>query len=267
MVTKRRRDKLIEAIYQHYKKLAKGHVDLIWASSPKKMTKKEADAFFLGVMLDQGQEAERAWDGGLHLRENHFQPGKTFWKNILSAKEREVTKITKSGFDFITSNKNKLSYKGSYAVNYQTNKFPKWLRSSAKKIVAEYDSDPRLIWDVSPENCFLIYERFKEFDGIGDALAKMAQFILVRSYGVAGGKKNKHLLSIKPDIHLRRVLYRCGITSSEKTSVTTDEIGSLKLKSPADFDAACWYIGKEFCGKSDRKCATCPLSGDCEKNQ
>ncbi|MBF0131125.1 MAG: hypothetical protein HQL75_00860 [Magnetococcales bacterium] len=256
MVTKRRRDKLIEIVYQHYKKLAKNDDTLVWASSPEKMTKKKADAFFLGVMLDQGQVAERAWEGGRHLRENHFQPGKTFWKNISSAKEREIKKITKTGFD------NK-----SYAVNFQTNKFPKWLRSAAKKISDEYNSDPRLIWDASPEECFLIYERFKEFDGIGDALAKMAQFILVRKFGVAGGKKNKHMLSIKPDIHLCRVLYRCGITSSAKISVTADEIGSFKLKSPADFDAACWHIGREFCGKTDRKCGLCPLSDDCEKNE
>jgi len=52
----------------------------------------------------------------------------------------------------------------------------------------EYDDDPRNIWAVRVDQVQAIYEKFLAFDGIGDALAKMAQFILVRNYGIAGGK-------------------------------------------------------------------------------
>ena len=75
---------------------------------------------------------------------------------------------------------------------------------------------PRKIWSVKPHEVNLIYDRFVEFDGIGDALAKMAQFALVRNNGVAGGKTNQAKMSVKPDLLVQRVLFRTGITQGEK---------------------------------------------------
>lgn len=58
-------------------------------------------------------------------------------------------------------------------------------------IISKYESDVGNIWNyVRPEDVHVIYDRFLEFSGIGDALARMAQFILVREYGIAGGAKN-----------------------------------------------------------------------------
>ena len=83
--------------------------------------------------------------------------------------------------------------------------FPKNLKSAAIKIVEEYESDARNVWNgIDMENVDQIYWRFMEFEGIGDALAKMAQFILVRDYGIAGGNRSKKYLSVKPDVHVRR---------------------------------------------------------------
>lgn len=59
---------------------------------------------------------------------------------------------------------------------------------AVEKIMGYYEGDVRNIWRVKHTEVYKIYDRFKEFDGIGDALAKMAQFILVRNYGIAGGK-------------------------------------------------------------------------------
>jgi endonuclease III len=201
-------------------------------------------------MLDQGQTAERAWFGAEHLLENHFAEGTALWSGILHLHPATLKSICKRGFDG-----------NAYALHYNVNKFPRWLRSAAKKMIKEYDSDPRKIWNV--EDLDLIYERFLEFDGIGDALAKMAQFILLRNYGIAGGIGKRDKVSVKPDSLVRRVLYRSGISPSEKIPECIEILRMQQLPSPADFDASAWIIGREFCDKSSPKCKDCPIVQAC----
>lgn len=81
-----------------------------------------------------------------------------------------------------------------------------------------------------------MYDRLKEFAGIGDALERMGQFILVRSYGVGGGEASKSQMCIQQDHHMRRVTYRTGLCTSELKSVATHELDTFNLESPADFD-------------------------------
>lgn len=224
-----------------------------WSEKRKRFSIQSANAFFVGVMLDQGQKAERAWDGGKHIVNNHFKTGNNWWKEILNSHHATVRKVCQKGFNGT-----------SYASVYTVNKFPKWMRKAAVKIVNEYEGDPRNIWSVNADNIDLIYDRFIEFDGIGDALAKMAQFILLRNYGIAGGVKSRTGVSVKPDALVRRVLYRSGILQSESISKSTSVIEQLPLESPADFDAAAWIIGREFCLKSDPKCTKCPINEACK---
>ncbi|MEE9424004.1 MAG: hypothetical protein V3V18_03375 [Methylococcales bacterium] len=224
-----------------------------WSEKQRDFSPQEANEFFVGVMLDQGQKAERAWDGAKHLIENHFNNNENFWNNIVQTSTNEVKNICQKGFNG-----------KSYAINFTFNTFPERLISAANKIVREYDSDVRNIWNIkSSEDVIIIYNRFTEFEGIGDALAKMAQFILVRNYGVAGGKNNQKQMKIKPDILVRRVLYRTGISSSQKTKDVISAVEELGLKSPADFDAASWNIGREFCLKTNPKCYECPITKSC----
>ncbi len=223
-----------------------------WTKKRRRLSLAKANAHFVGVMLDQGQLAERAWDAGRHLVANHFLGKQGFWREVLRAHPQTVRRICTTG------------YEGqSYATRYSTNKFPKWLRSAAYRMVSTYDGDPRRIWAVAPEHVASIYDRMRDFDGIGDALAKMGQFIVVRNYGAAGGRKSQHLMSIKPDILVRRILFRMGITSSENIATTVAEVAALHLRRPADFDAALWNAGREYCFNTSPACDKCPLSTAC----
>jgi endonuclease III len=246
----------IENIHMYYKTLSKldSNSWLSWTEKRLRFSITKANKFFIGIMLDQGQSADRAWDGGDHLVENHFKHKKGFWYGISETSLNKVTKICKRGYE-----------ETSYASNYNYNKFPRWLKSAANKMLTEYDGDPRNIWAISQANVSLIYDRLKEFDGIGDALAKMGQFILVRSYGVAGGKDSQHLMSIKPDNLVRRVMYRTGISPSLKVRDVVASTDKLHLNSPADFDAASWMIGRNYCSNSSPKCADCPISEGCKR--
>lgn len=238
----------------YYSVLNKGndHGDFRWSRVRRRFTLQKANAFFLGVMLDQGQLAERAWEGGAHFVENHFKGRRGFWGEILHAHPQTVRRICTSGYD-----------ETSYGIRYCRNKFPQWLRAAADRMLEKYQGDPRNIWTVAPENVNLIYDRFLEFDGIGDALAKMAQFILVRNYQVAGGKKNQSRMSVKPDVLVRRVLARTGITESERLNDVLNTLGELKLGRPADFDASLWVVGREFCLNTNPNCNECPLQNEC----
>jgi len=149
-----------------------------WSKTGKRLTEGDANAFFIGVMLDQGQTAERAWDGGEHMVNSYFKNKRNFWKSVNTTHLSTVKKICQTGYDGT-----------SYASVFCYNKFPVWLRNASVIILDKYAGDPRNIWNVTSENVKEIYSRFTGFDGIGDALAKMAQFILVRNYVVAGGKK------------------------------------------------------------------------------
>ncbi len=246
--------RIVSAVMKYYSELCKSkeHGDFRWSRIRKRFTLDRANAFFLGVMLDQGQQAERAWDGAAHLVENHFTGPRGFWAEVLSAHPQSVKRICTSG------------YQGtSYAVRYCRNAFPNWLRAAAQRMTDTYQGDPRNIWAVSPENVSCIYKRFLEFDGIGDALAKMAQFILVRNYRVAGGKQNQSKMSVKPDVLVRRVLARTGIAKDESIPEVLSVLKELNLRRPADFDASLWVVGREYCFQTDPNCRGCPLQDVC----
>ena len=133
-------------------------------------------------------------------------------------------------------------------------------------ILEKYDGDARRIWNgTRAKDVGELYDRFREFPGIGDALAKMAQFILVRDYGVGGGEKNKSKMRVKPDVHVRRVTYRIGLTTQMRPEPVADEIEALGLDSPADFDWAILDIGRNFCKKTLPLCAECPIVPTCQK--
>lgn len=246
---------IVNQILKFYRKIEKDDdYDWVrWSAKRKRFTVFNANSFFVGVMLDQGQKAERAWDGGEHFVDTHFQSNQNFWQQIIDTHHSTLEKICQKGYNGT-----------SYASAYTFNKFPNWIRSAAIKIINDYDGDVRNIWNDVTTNCVNeIYDRFIEFDGIGDALAKMAQFILVRNYGVAGGYKNRLNMSVKPDALVRRVLYRSGISKSQDINVSIQSIEKLKLSSPADLDAAAWIIGREYCIKKKSDCNSCPLNNLC----
>jgi len=69
-----------------------------WTNTPRNMSKKEANAFLLGVMLDQGQPAERAWDKGDHLARKQFKGDGGFWQVIRDTKAKHVHRICRTGY-------------------------------------------------------------------------------------------------------------------------------------------------------------------------
>lgn len=176
--TEMRKTDALKTIMDFYDKVIcteERHKDLHWCATRKRFTLDQANAFFLGILLDQGQDADRAWNGGRHFVDNYFTGRKGFWREIDTATHSELQRICTTGYNGT-----------SYGSRFTTNRLSGWLKSNAKLMIDIYDQDPRYIWNVNNGDFGVIYDRFITFHGVGDALAKMATFILVRNYGIAG---------------------------------------------------------------------------------
>lgn len=223
-----------------------------WTNYRHHLSITTANRFFISVMLDQIGNADRAWEAGEHFVANHFNDD--FWNEIRDIHWATLRRICQYGFDGKT-----------YAVHFTFNEFPKWIKTNARIMIDEYDSDPRNIWNNA--EVAEIRNRFENFAGIRVALSRMATNILVRNYGIAGGRRVRNQLFLKPDVFLQRVMYRVGFIENQRAVLKAERIMKQDriLRSPADFDAAIWAIGKEYCHKQNPNCADCPINQVCNR--
>jgi endonuclease III len=247
--------RVIDAVMGFYTNLAalEENAFMRWSQVEKKFsTIGEASEFFIGCLLSQGQCAERAWDSATYFVQNHFSR-ETIWSDIAASSVEGLQQICVTG------------YGGrAFAGRYMTNKLAPWLKMNGEIMVERYAGDPRNIWkELGPRELNVLYDRLLEFAGIGDALAKMTQFLLVREYGVAGGVASKRYLSVKPDVHVQRVCYRLGLVENISACAVAQWAGNAGLESPADFDAAIWEVGHSYCHEKNAKCDACPLLSVC----
>ncbi|MDE0158929.1 MAG: hypothetical protein OXI02_03835 [Candidatus Dadabacteria bacterium] len=219
---------------------------------PKKVsTRKEANHFFVGVMLDRMVKASVAWNSGkLIVRE--YGSGETdFWKIIDVTNRDELYEFMKSG-------------DGGKALHFYHGEMTDNLKRAAGLMLEKYDGDPRKIWQVGKNNIEEIKKRFKEFHGIGEQLASMAVMILVRDYKELEGKKSFPFLVPKENVHTKKVFRRTGLTEGKQTVVEVAR--ELNPDFPAILDEPAWVIGKEYCFKNNPNCKECPITGVCGKN-
>ena len=263
--------KSLDAIMAYWQRLANdGEYFTKWASRKQILDDWEAVRFFIGVMLDQRQPADRAWAASHEFvrkaKARRWSP-RTVWQNIAKMGVREIR-------DFCRF-ENHEKWSGAYAA-INSRKFEGygkrkgWLRENAQKIIDEHEYVDD-IWNggLPKDNEIQIEEihsRLSSFSGIGKNLANMAVFSLVRERGYCGGRKSKGLLKIKFDTHVRRVVDRAIISGNPQLGSARDYVenvlnGEDALESPADFDYAAFRIGQDFCQYDD--CAHCPISSAC----
>lgn len=257
-------DKTINAVMDYWNKLREnGERDIRWAKHIKLLNEWKACRFFIGVMLDQMQPADRAWTAAEEFvnKRNHHWSYRTFWRHLAEMDIRSLRKYCNFDPQYESG------YTGSYA-GYNARKFPYRLRNNARIIVNEYQSIVENIWMVDlPRNnedkIREITNRFQVFDGIGENLANMATFSLVRNHGYAGGFNSRKFLRIKLDTHVNRVLSKAILHGNPELETIKCYVQRLnrELESPADFDFAVYKIGQDYCQYND--CNNCPIRNVC----
>lgn len=271
-MTDRQRVRAVMALFERRTREGwDGYMDR-WPKKEHAFTKREASAFFIGMMLDLGQPADRAWCAGRHIAANHFQKaGRFSWQVAAKTDVGTIRRIMRTGFDGGRPQTG-CEYTGAYhrylcrpAGRRDWSDMAKRLKSNAKLITDQYAGDVRRVWaGLDASEVDLIYCRLREFQGVGDALAKMGQFALVRDYGAAGGERSKKAMSVKPDVHVNRVTFRLGLVSESKARTVARELAALALDSPADFDLTVWHVGQQYCRKTAPDCGNCPLRHACD---
>jgi endonuclease III len=141
-----------------------------------------------------------------------------------------------------------------------------------KQIQEEYESNVCNIWNDSP-SAKILTERLTQFNGIGQKIANMAVIILVRDYKVNLG--NYDDLEIAVDVNVMKVFCRMGLVSVSSNRIDKadnktiqnfiDAAKQIYPKAPWKLDLLAWWMGKNYCHKTNPACADCLLSTICQK--
>lgn len=264
-------EKSLKAIMAYWQALADRNEPFThWAGRRTTLEDWEAVRFFIGVMLDQRQPADRAWAASHEFVKKakgcKWSP-RTVWHRIAEMNVHEIRDFCQFEHDE--------KWRGAFA-GINSRKFEGygrrrgWLRDNARKIIDEYEYVDNVWNDDLPkdngEQIAEIHRRLADFSGIGKNLANMAVFSLVRDHGYAGGRKSRGLLKIKFDTHVHRVVDRAIISGNPQLGPAKHYVekvlnGGGVLESPADFDYAALRIGQDFCQYDD--CDHCPVNLVC----
>ena len=133
--------------------------------------------------------------------------------------------------------------------------------SAIHRVSSQYAGDASRIWRGNPSSATLV-RRFLEFEGAGPKIATMAANILVRDLKIS--VSDTYSIDISPDVHVRRVLGRLGLTRIEASD---EELiyAARKLNPiyPGIFDLSVWEVGRNWCHPQAPECGSCYLERYC----
>ena len=226
-----------------------------WAKpikSRRNFSQQKANSFLVGVLFDQQVNADQAWDAAEWITESMGDEKTPFWKAVETIDKERLIGFMRYGW-------------AGYAFHRHPRKMASFLKGCAEIINTKYGGDPRKIWN-NTKSINEVRDRLEDLPGIGLALSRMAVLILVRNYGMFGGRPALKCLDVKPDDQLKRVFRRAGLVS--KNPQFDDYLQAarkLAPEFPAVLDAPAWDIGREYCHPQKPNCDGCPLNGCCPK--
>ena len=90
-----------------------------------------------------------------------------------------------------------------------------------------------------------ILRRLDSIFGVGKGIANLIVIMRVRYFGLL--PPGLEVVTVKPDVHVRRVFYRTGLSDSEKECATLAAAAALTVDDRLAVDQAAWYMGKTYC--------------------
>jgi uncharacterized HhH-GPD family protein len=200
-------------------------------------------AFLIGVLMDQGITAERAWLSPYLLRQRlgHLDPARFAYDE---GAIREAVQLPPKLHRFVDT-------------------VPRWLVLAARRVLTQYGGNAGAIWADTPSAAEL-QRRFDAFVGIGQKKAAMAVEILSRDLGVEVQELSGS--DVAYDVHLRRVFLRTRLADRDDRDHMIAMARELNPARPGALDLPAWLIGRQWCRPGVPDCSTCPLTAVCPKD-
>jgi uncharacterized HhH-GPD family protein len=126
--------------------------------------REEANAFLFGVVLNQGQRAEKAWRGALELRQR-----------LGTLEAGELARLPTEGWI--------RALREPVALHRFPKTMARYLRAACEVLARDYEGDARRLWSPAVAAGVLI-RRLEDFPGIGRHKAEVAIFLLTVELGV-----------------------------------------------------------------------------------
>ena len=210
--------------------------------SNRESTRKEANKFLLGVILDRQMKWEMAWANARKLTEECLADPDELWEKIGNMPLVEW---------------NLLWRKHKFARFWKQTRVH--VRQDAAILVERYSGDARNIWRES-RNTSEIERKLMQLHGVGRALASMAVGALWDTRQLPMTTP----LDVKPDVHVCRVVGRVFngeiCTEQESREITR----ALHPKNPWVMDRPLFLLGQSHCHPFSPDCQSCYLSSYCE---
>jgi uncharacterized HhH-GPD family protein len=204
-------------------------------------------AFLLGVIYDQGQQAERGWYYPYQLQ-----------TRLGALTPQRIAAISLELMDEIFATTKPLLF-------YWRMASIRTLRA-AYRVCKYYNGDTSHIWTDGVPSPREIQRRFAEFDGIGQKKCSMATNILYRDLKwISVAEAHLKEIDVSYDRHVRRVFLRTGLTDIDSEESIVQQARIMSPKYPGALDTPSWYIGRTYCSNNTPKCEQCPLSTVCAK--
>lgn len=199
-------------------------------------------ALLLGVLFDQNVPAERAWRAPYDLRQRlgHLDPHRM--ANDEHAIRAAIGQPPK--------------------LHRYIDKLPRWVVSTARRVLADYHGDAGSIWGDQP-SARQLFDRLQAFDGIGQKKAAMAVEILERDLGVP--IRDMHDSDIAYDVHVRRVFLRTGLARYDNLDHMLEMSRKAHPDRPGAMDYPAWLVGRRWCRAGVPDCTSCALHEACPK--
>jgi hypothetical protein len=202
----------------------------------KKVSKKRANKFLLGCIVDYQQNAIQAWLNAARLAEKELGDPENLWEVIGAYPKSRWYKLRRR-----------------YSWLHWLSQAHGRVWRIARSVRDNYEGDARNIWEGQvPEEVLKRLNRIR----LGKQLSRMAVGALIDTKHIKGKS------DIKADRHVKRVLGRVFF-GKELDEGTATKIAKRLNKNPWKMDSALFVQGMRVCKKSDPKCTECKLAVEC----
>ncbi len=141
---------------------------------------------------------------------------------------------------------------------------PRTIKEITHLVVGRYAGKADRIW--RGQRAKDVRGVFLSVHGVGEGIAAMI-VVLIDKAGLREPfpPEDRAGMDVKPDVHVRRVLFRIGIAQSSTIEAALDAARRLNPACPGDLNEPLWDIGRTFCHAFGPRCSCCPITKYCKR--